>query len=261
MSTGRPGPFGTVKKIVREAYGRRFASDCMLPKHDVEVPPNTADVTDCARVIGEPPRRAHDAWLELQDDSQFRDSINERFWRTDHGPNTGYPNWRDLLYVLTRLHEPDRVVETGVRGGLSSAYVLNALERNDHGELVSIDIGDTTLIPPDVDPREIGWLVPEYLRNRWTLELGDATTLLPDVLSEDVGLFLSDVPNHLLAAELDAAADAMPSGGVVVTCTPADSQAVDVWESFREDALAADATGTRWERADSHSTVNIGVLE
>lgn len=261
-SSGRVGPLAAVRRLLQTAYGRRFASDSMLPKHDVEVPPMTDDVAGCARLFDEPPSRAHDTWLELHADDAFRESLRERFLSTEYGPNTEYSNWRDLLYVLTRLLEPDRVVVTGVRGGLSSAYVLNALERNGHGELVSIDIGDTTLIPPDVEPREIGWIVPDSLRGRWTIELGDSTTLLQHALAGGrVELFLSDVPNDILATELDAAAAAMPSGGVVVTCAPADSAAADVWERFREESLSSVGTGTRWERADSRSTMRIGVLE
>jgi hypothetical protein len=45
----------------------------------------------------------------------------------------------ELLYVCFRLTRPALVVETGVGAGLSTAYILKALERNNHGQLYSVD--------------------------------------------------------------------------------------------------------------------------
>ena len=43
-----------------------------------------------------------------------------------------------LLYMLVRSCRPKRVVETGVRPGYSTAWILAALDRNGMGELYSI---------------------------------------------------------------------------------------------------------------------------
>ncbi len=71
-----------------------------------------------------------------------------------------------LLYFLVRLRRPEYVVETGVAAGWSTAAILTALEKNGAGHLWSSDFpyfrhgGETS---------EIGLLVPEALKGRWTL--------------------------------------------------------------------------------------------
>ncbi|MFC1897710.1 hypothetical protein ACFLX8_04000 [Chloroflexota bacterium] len=44
------------------------------------------------------------------------------------------------LYALCRQLRPDVVVETGIASGVSSSYILCALEENKDGQLYSIDI-------------------------------------------------------------------------------------------------------------------------
>lgn len=44
-----------------------------------------------------------------------------------------------LVYSLIRSLKPSVVLETGVANGFSSAYILEALNRNNHGHLFSID--------------------------------------------------------------------------------------------------------------------------
>jgi predicted O-methyltransferase YrrM len=71
------------------------------------------------------------------------------------------------------------MVETGVSAGVSSAYILSAMEDNNAGRLYSIDL------PPDNLPKgkNVGWLVPRHLRNRWSLHIGEASDLLEPLLS------------------------------------------------------------------------------
>lgn len=113
------------------------------------------------------------------------------------------------LYALVRLLRPRHVVEVGVSSGVSSAYLLAALQRNESGTLHSIDLptfprararnahsvlGSWTL-PPG---RASGWAVPSPLRGRWDLRLGDKRDVIP-LLAEElpkVGLFLYDVPHR-----------------------------------------------------------------
>lgn len=95
-----------------------------------------------------------------------------------------------LCYSLTRCIKPAVVVETGVAYGLSTAVILLALERNQNGRLVSIDL------PPLLDPNGfcVGMAVPSSLKHRWILHLGSSRRLLPSVLSEigEIGLFIGD---------------------------------------------------------------------
>ena len=112
------------------------------------------------------------------------------------------------LYALTRLLRPDHVVEVGVSSGVSSAYFLQALERNRKGTLHSVDLPKwekqtrpgsgrrfgSWSIPAG---RFSGWAVPWSLRTRWDLRIGDKREVLP-LLGEElprIDLFLYDVPH------------------------------------------------------------------
>jgi predicted O-methyltransferase YrrM len=44
------------------------------------------------------------------------------------------------LYVLVRIFKPEVVVETGVANGVSSSFILKALDQNSRGKLYSIDL-------------------------------------------------------------------------------------------------------------------------
>jgi hypothetical protein len=103
------------------------------------------------------------------------------------------------LYLLTRLIKPDCIVETGVASGASSAYILRALHDNRSGQLYSIDL------PPDNFPKgkTSGWLVPQYLKSRWTLHIGDSKDLLEPLLSDlgQIDCFIHDslhIYDHML---------------------------------------------------------------
>jgi len=45
-----------------------------------------------------------------------------------------------LLYAMVRALKPEVVVETGVANGVSSSFILKALDRNSRGRLYSIDL-------------------------------------------------------------------------------------------------------------------------
>jgi len=92
-----------------------------------------------------------------------------------------------VYYVMIRLLKPAIIVETGVNAGESSAFILQALEHNQHGKLYSIDLPNIDVelypggprqkdgLPPG---KETGCLIPSHLR----LLLGDAKDLLPELL-------------------------------------------------------------------------------
>jgi predicted O-methyltransferase YrrM len=130
------------------------------------------------------------------------------FWDTVQGEtprghryNTGRVTGRDgydeglRLYRLLRDARPDVAVETGVCNGVSTAFLLLALEDNGAGELHSIDLPEVAgaeyeegmfwdgkggaVIPPGKEP---GWMVPPELRDRWHLVLGRSQDELPPLL-------------------------------------------------------------------------------
>jgi hypothetical protein len=81
-------------------------------------------------------------------------------------------------YALIKLLKPEVVVETGVGAGVSSWIILQAMQENGTGRLVSIDLPtpNTELLP------EVGYLVPQELRIRWELRTGPSQRLLTQVL-------------------------------------------------------------------------------
>lgn len=102
-----------------------------------------------------------------------------------------------LLYAALRRRRPSLVVETGCFTGSDTVLVLLALTRNAHGHLYTVDLpgyADNASpdnpfqaslpaggLPHDLRP---GFLVPDGLRERWTLRLGDARDLLPKLLRD-----------------------------------------------------------------------------
>lgn len=234
-----------------------------LPEHADEVPPTPSQVRDAVGDLfpSVPRDRRLDRWLELHDDRTFYADVASRLRATASGPDRPYPNWREFLYLLVRHARPSVVVETGVRGGLSSAYLLAALERNGRGRLVSIDVGDRSVVPDDVTPREVGWLVPDRLRSQWELRIGDSEDLLPAVLSErDAGILLSDVPNSVLDAELSVAKRELAPGSLVVSCYPLGSDAERIWREHTAAGVDARAVGQRWVSDAGESEVGVGVV-
>ena len=84
----------------------------------------------------------------------------------------------ETLYFLVRSLKPNVVVETGVCYGVSSAYILEALRQNGHGNLYSIDLGNTEDEPPN------DFFVPLNVRDRWELIVGDCKEELPRLLEQ-----------------------------------------------------------------------------
>jgi predicted O-methyltransferase YrrM len=89
-----------------------------------------------------------------------------------------------LLYLLVRALKPRRVVETGVRPGYSTAWLLSALDANGSGDLVSLGPGPTTGRGAGVHEVVIGQFVAPKLRTRWTLALGNTVENLQGILAQ-----------------------------------------------------------------------------
>ena len=85
----------------------------------------------------------------------------------------------ELLYFLTRVSRPEVVVETGVAAGYSSAAFLAALARNASGHLYSSDFPYFRAKNPE---QQVGVLVPEEIRDRWTLLVAGDRANLPEIL-------------------------------------------------------------------------------
>ena len=111
-------------------------------------------------------------------------------------------------------------METGVGRGVSTFAVLDALERNRRGRLISIDL------PPLADPwySASAELVPDALRHRWEYRRGSVRRVLPEVLrslaagGEAAAVYVADslhTATHI-QWEVDLALGALVPGGVVI---------------------------------------------
>jgi hypothetical protein len=121
-----------------------------------------------------------------------------------------------LCYLACRLAAPDTVVETGVAYGVSSAFLLKALEQNGRGTLHSVDL------PPlrKEYSRFWGVAVPEDLRQGWRLHRGASRRVLPGLLREagPVGLFVHDSlhTRRNMGREFDAVWPNLGPGGLLL---------------------------------------------
>jgi hypothetical protein len=166
-----------------------------------------------------------------------RSVADEPFFRTkkwDSPISLGV--YRCTLYCLVRLLKPSVAIETGVLHGLTSRYILRALERNGDGKLISIDLpsyhetgpsnkdGYNDTLPPK---REPGWIVtdPAALA-RWQLVMGSTTEKLSPILAEHrhLGIFLHDSEHThaTMSFELASAWQRLDPGGLAI-CDNVDS--------------------------------------
>jgi hypothetical protein len=134
-----------------------------------------------------------------------------------HAWNDGDAGFVRAIWTVIRHLRPDVVIETGVAHGMTSRFILEALERNGSGNLWSIDL-------PPVNPvtrQEVGVAVDRVaLRNRWHYIAGTSRRRLPAVLSQHrmVDLFIHDSLHSArnVAFEMDLAWKHLRPGGVMV---------------------------------------------
>jgi hypothetical protein len=107
------------------------------------------------------------------------------------GWNDGEPEIVRAVWCLTRHLRPERVVETGVGRGITTRFILEALERNGVGHLWSIDLPQ--LLDPERN-REVGAAVDQRCRHRWSYVEGSSRRRLPALLATlgEIGLFVHD---------------------------------------------------------------------
>jgi predicted O-methyltransferase YrrM len=133
------------------------------------------------------------------------------------GWGDGEPGMTRAIWCLTRHLRPGNAVEAGVARGVTSRFILEALERNGAGHLWSIDL------PPPWH-RDLHWqigaAVPDDQRARWTYVRGSSRRRLPGVLREigSLDLFVHDSRHteRNLLFELEHVWDALGPGGVLV---------------------------------------------
>jgi len=104
------------------------------------------------------------------------------------------------LYAIVRTLRPAVAVETGVANGFSTAFLLQALHANGDGP---------------------GWLIPDALRDRWTLHLGRSQDELPPLLERlgTIDFFMHDSEHSYdcMWFEFNAAWPCLRDGGVLVS--------------------------------------------
>ncbi len=130
----------------------------------------------------------------------FKVYIDEEICPDEETGRVGYDP-AETLYLFVRALKPQIIVETGVAGGESSTFILQALEDNKVGTLYSIDLpppqgyklGDSHVyyLP---EGKQSGWIIPDALRHRWHLVLGASSEVLSPLLRElgHIDIFLHD---------------------------------------------------------------------
>ncbi len=185
---------------------------------------------DLARVTGAP-RAAMEGYC--REAGQVTAEYRPR-WAAERGQRLDEFLWAacEALYATVRAVRPAEMVETGVQRGVSSAYLLAAMERNGTGHLTSIDlptfdragrvnrdgfVDDSSVAGPDA----VGDLVAPGLRRRWTLRLGDARELLPPLLDElgTIDAFFHDSEHSYdqMSFEFAAAWPHLRDGGCLIS--------------------------------------------
>jgi Methyltransferase domain len=154
------------------------------------------------------------------------------------GPESFGP-WNDgdaglvrAIWCLIRHLRPRKVVETGVARGMTSRFILEALEHNARdgfadGHLWSIDL-------PPIEPEwggQIGMAVGDRFSGRWTYIKGSSRRRLPALLSQlgEIDLFIHDSlhSERNVRFEMDRAWEVLRPGGAIVV------DDIDVNQGFR----------------------------
>jgi hypothetical protein len=166
---------------------------------------------------------------ELHRNHQFYDEVNQIFVPRRY-MRAGCGGFREFQYVVVRLLKPEVMVETGVWDGQSTAVVLQAMQDNACGTLVSLDLPATESIKHSTDHLgsgtmpfgcQPGWTVPERLRSRHKLILGNSRETLPLTLEQlgQIDIFLHDSlhTDHHMTFEFECAWPYLKPGGVLMS--------------------------------------------
>ena len=211
-----------------------------LPRHPREFIDRVAGYTDLGlqRLFEDPPAYETVSWRSALGDVEAQlggvaaildepalvetEESTRRLLADIRHEDTFAPHWAAdsilarLCYLACRLIEPETVVETGVAYGVSSAFILRALEVNGRGTLYSVDL------PPlrrDY-ARYWGIAVPGDLRSRWRLHMGTSVSVLPRLLEKTrtLDLFIHDSlhTHRNMRREFDAVWPFLRTGAVLL---------------------------------------------
>jgi hypothetical protein len=132
------------------------------------------------------------------------------------GWNDGDAGFVRAIWCLVRHLKPRSVVETGVAHGVTSRFILEALEKNGAGHLWSID-------RPPMEPewkQQIGVAVSDRLRDRWSYISGSSRRRLSGLLAQlgQIDLFVHDSlhSERNVRFEIDGAWAVLRPGGAIV---------------------------------------------
>jgi len=147
---------------------------------------------------------------DLERDKFFLKELNKKIKSNSHFKKRSFKSiyelsvYRNFIYYIIRCLKPNKVVETGVLHGLTTMWILKALRDNKKGKLFSIDIktsdwkkyfkikmGPGAIYDLDFPKNENpGWIIPEYLKNRWKLIYGPSHKYVNKF--KNVNLFIHD---------------------------------------------------------------------
>lgn len=132
------------------------------------------------------------------------------------GYNDGDRGFVRAVWRLVRGMRPAHVVETGVGHGMTSRFILEAMERNQAGRLWSID---RLPLDPAMQAR-VGIAVGTPHPFRWRLIAGTSRHRLPGLLTSlgEIDIFIHDSlhTEKNVCFELERAWDAVRPGGAIV---------------------------------------------
>ena len=128
--------------------------------------PTSTDATEIlAHTFGFNNKKEYNIIPYLSEFAALKEELSERQQST----KLNYPityNIADtaslLIYLTIRALSPSVVLETGVANGVSSYYILNALNKNNKGTLYSVDIDSN-----------VGGLLDGSDKHRWLLKIVD----------------------------------------------------------------------------------------
>ncbi len=138
------------------------------------------------------------------------------------------------LYCLVRKYRPEILVETGVCNGVSTAFLLKAIDKNQKGKLHSIDYPEIegqnyiqnefwegkggAAIPAN---KTSGWVIPEHLKNNWELIVGKSQEKLPQLIQniKQIDFFMHDSEHtyECMMFEFEKAYEILSENGFILS--------------------------------------------
>lgn len=157
-----------------------------------------------------------------------------------------------LCSSIVQSTTPSTIVETGVGRGVTSYYILRALEKNGKGHLYSIE-----LPPLKFGARQdVGRLVPSSLRSRWSLIFGPGVSEMKKLRGnlKEIDIFVHD-SNHTYLnqlAEYKIALAWLKRGGILISDDVGNDALLEVSTKFGGEMMVT--------KRGKHSQNYIGIV-